>query len=201
MRETFDIAGRHFARVTLPSCATDEVRMVQEGWFFADRTVKTSIPLAKVTMDLKRFQRLPMEETEGYREDIFHIAHESFTQDRRFHVAPECNPEVSAAILRTWVDALGPTLVCFFREQPVGFLNLQGNFVHLAAVEEKHRATGAAMGLYAKAISLARERGFQTLEGRISTQNTPVMNLYAFFGAQFSEPEDVFLREEEGGRV
>lgn len=196
MRETFDIAGRHFVREALPSNAADEVRMAKEGWLFADRTLKVMIPLAKVTVDLKRFQRLAMEETAGERDDIFRIAHESFTQDRRFHVAPECDPAVSAVVLRTWVDALGPTLVCRFREKIVGFLNLRENFVHLAAVEEKHRATGAAMGLYARAIELARERGFNTLEGRISTLNTPVMNLYAFFGAQFSEAEDVFLREE-----
>lgn len=200
MRETFEIAGRHFARETLPSCAADEVRMVRDGWFFADRTVKTSIPLAKVTMDLKRFQRLPMEETDGFRDDIFRIAHGSFTQDRRFHVAPECNPTISAAVLRTWVYALGPTQVCFFREKPVGFLNLKGNFVHLAAVEERYRATGAALGLYARAIEVAREKGFQSLEGRVSTLNMPALNLWTFFGAQFSEPEDVFLREEEGGR-
>lgn len=195
MRETFEIAGRHFARATLPSCAADEVRMVRDGWFFADRTVKTSIPLAKVTMDLKRFQRLPIDETNGFRDDIFRIAHASFTQDRRFHVAPECNLDVSAAVLKAWVEALGPTLVCLFRERPVGFLNLKGNFVHLAAVGERHRATGAAMGLYARAIELARERGFQSLEGRVSTLNTPALNLWTFFGAQVSEPEDTFLKE------
>ena len=67
--------------------------------------------------------------------------------------------------------------------------------VHLAAVEAKYRVTGAAMGLYAKAIEVVRERGFKTLEGRISSFNTPVMNLYATFGAQFSEPQDVFLKD------
>lgn len=195
MRETYDIAGRHFVREVLSSRADTEWRMAREGWFFADRTVKTSIPLAKVTMDLRRFQRLPMEETDGFRDDIFRIAHGSFTQDRRFHVAPECNPDVSAAVLKAWVEALGPTLVCLFRERPVGFLNLKGNFVHLAAVEERHRATGAAMGLYARAIELAKERAFQTLEGRVSTMNTPALNLWTFFGAQFSEPEDTFLKE------
>lgn len=195
MNETYEIGGKRYVRETLPSGAADEVRLVRDGWFFADRTVKTSIPLSKVTADLRRFQRLPMEETEGWREDIFRIAHESFTQDRRFHVAPECNPEVSAAVLKAWVEALGPTLVCLFRERPAGFLNLKGNFVHLAAVEERHRATGAAMGLYARAIELAKERAFQTLEGRVSTLNTPALNLWTFFGAQFSEPEDTFLKE------
>ena len=50
------------------------------------------------------------------------------------------------------------------------------------------------MGLYARAIQVARERGYRSLEGRISSLNTAVMNVYASFGAVFSDPEDVFLK-------
>ena len=184
------------ARIILPSCADTEVEMQRRGFVFADRTLKVSIPLARVTMDLKRFQRIPIVETSEYHEDIFRIAHESLTQDRRFHVAPKCNQDVSAIVLRQWVDELGPTLVCLYHDKPIGFLNLRENVVHLAAVEAKYRVTGAAMGLYARAIEHARDRGFKTLDGRISSLNTPVMNLYASFGAMFSDPEDVFLRKQ-----
>jgi len=195
MVETYNINGKRYEREVLPSCADNEYEMVQKGWHFADRTLKVSIPLAKVTADLKKFQRLPIVETEAYKDEIFRIAHESFTRDRRFHVAPKCNQDISAVVLHQWVDALGPTFVSLYHDMPVGFLNLKGNEVHLAAVEAKYRMTGAAMGLYAHAIEISRERGFKTLEGRISSINMPVMNLYASFGAQFSEPEDVFLRE------
>ena len=195
MSEKYDINGRCYEREVLPSCADTEFDMVRNGWYFADRTLKVSIPLSKVSADLKFFQRLPIVETDDFRDDIFRIAHESFTRDRRFHVAPKCNQSVSAVILRRWVDELGPTLVCLYHEKPIGFLNMREHFVHLAAVEAKYRVTGAAMGLYAKAIEVAHECGFKTLEGRISSLNTAVMNVYAIFGAQFSEPEDVFLRE------
>ena len=195
MSEIFDIKGGRYAREVLPSSADTEFDRVRDGWFFADRTLKVSIQLAKVTADLKRLQRLPIVETADYTEDIFRIAHESFTRDRRFHVAPKCDQAVSAIVLREWVDQLGVSLVCLYHEKPIGFLNLRENFVHLAAVEEKYRVTGAAMGLYARAIELARDRGFKTLDGRISTLNAPVMNVYATFGAQFSEPQDVFLKE------
>ena len=195
MSEIYDIKGGRYAREVLPSRADTEFDRVRDGWFFADRTLKVSIQLAKVTADLKRLQRLPIVETADYTEDIFRIAHESFTRDRRFHVAPKCDQAVSAIVLREWVDQLGVSLVCLYHEKPIGFLNLRENFVHLAAVEEKYRVTGAAMGLYARAIELARDRGFKTLDGRISTLNAPVMNVYATFGAQFSEPQDVFLKE------
>ena len=195
MSEIYDIKGGCYAREVLPSRADTEFDRVRDGWFFADRTLKVSIQLAKVTADLKRLQRLPIVETADYTEDIFRIAHESFTRDRRFYVAPKCDQAVSAIVLREWVDQLGVSLVCLYHEKPIGFLNLRENFVHLAAVEEKYRVTGAAMGLYARAIELARDRGFKTLDGRISTLNAPVMNVYATFGAQFSEPQDVFLKE------
>ena len=195
MSEIYDIKGGRYEREVLPSCADTEFDMVQKGWYFADRTLKVTIQLAKVTADLRRLQRLPIVETSDYTEDVFRIAHESFTRDRRFHVAPKCDLAVSAVVLRRWVDELGPTLVCLYHEKPIGFLNMRGNCVHLAAVEAKYRVTGAAMGLYARAIERAGERGFKTLDGRISSLNTPVMNLYASFGAVFSDPEDVFLRK------
>jgi len=195
MSEIYEIAGRRYEREVLPSCADTEFEMVRHGWYFADRTLRASIPVAKVAVDLKRLQRMPIVETEECKEDVFRIAHESFTRDRRFHVAPKCDQAISAVVLRKWVDELGPTFVCMYHDAPVGFLNLRENFVHLAAVEARHRITGAAMGLYARAIEVCRDRGFKTTEGRVSSLNTPVMNLYASFGAQFSEPEDVFLKE------
>lgn len=52
------------------------------------------------------------------------------------------------------------------------------------------------MALYANACKVAKERGYKKLEGRVSTQNTSVMNdVYATFGAMFSEPQDVFIKE------
>ena len=89
MSEIYDIKGGRYEREVLPSCADTEFDMVREGWYFADRTLKVTIQLAKVTADLKRLQRLPVVETSDYTEDIFRIAHESFTRDRRFHVAPK----------------------------------------------------------------------------------------------------------------
>lgn len=195
MSEQYDINGRCYEREVLPSCADTEFDMVRNGWYFADRTLKVSIPLAKVSDDLKRLQRIPVVESEAYRDEIFRIAHESFTRDRRFHVAPKCDQTISAVVLRKWVGELGPSLVCLYHDKPIGFLNLKANVVYLAAVEAKYRVTGAAMGLYARAIEICGEKGYKTMDGRVSSLNTPVMNLYTYFGGQFSEPEDVFLRE------
>jgi len=195
-----DFCGATHARVTMPSCADTETIMQRKGFFFADRTLKVVVGLSKSPFDLKRFIRLPIVETGEYKDDIFTIAHESFTRDRRFHILPKCDQAVSALVLREWVAAIDRSWVCLYHDKPIGFLVLTSTapdacFVHLAAVKEEYRITGAAMALYAKAIEVARERGYKKLEGRISSLNTAIMNVYATFGAVFSDPQDIFLKE------
>ena len=182
--------------------AANEVRRQAEGTLFADRTLGVTIVLSRVMLDLKRLMRLEMEETLEHREDILRIAEASFTYDRRFNLTPDCDPAVRHMELKKWVDGLGLTWVALLKGRPVGFMNLKpvdGKpdtlAYHLVAVEEKYRLSGAALGLYAKGIEVARERGYQKLVGRISSQNVAVMNIYAMFGAQFSEPQDIFLKE------
>ena len=192
--------GVSIVRVVVPSNSAEEISRQRNGFFFADRTVKTTISLAKCPVDLDKFIRLPIVETTRYKEDILKIAVESFVYDRRFHVLPDCSTDVSGMVLKQWVDELDTVFVALFKELPIGFLALKETtadtlFVHLAAVSEKYRMTGAAMALYANACKVAKQRGYKKLEGRISTQNTAVMNVYAAFGAVFSKPQDIFIKE------
>lgn len=197
--EHWDFREASHARVQLPASPENVMAMQEEGFLWADRTLKTSIVLSRCMADLDRMIRLPVVATTDFKDDIYRIACSSFIYDRRFHIEPACSASTAALVLREWVDELGEVLICQFRNLPVGFLALKQTaedtlFVHLAAVEEKYRMTGAAMTLYATACKLARERGFKKLEGRISSQNTAVMNVYTAFGASFSEPIDIFLK-------
>lgn len=199
----WDFTGATHVRVRLPATATNEIEMQRRGFFWADRTLKASISLARCPVDPAKAMRLPvekLEKTDGHREDLLRIACASFPYDRRFHVLPDCDASIAALVLKDWVEALDDVLACFLRGRLVGFLALARPsadtlFVQLAAVEEAFRRTGAAMSLYAGACREAAARGVRRLNGRISTQNTAVMNLYAAFGAVFSEPEDIFLKE------
>lgn len=188
--------------IVAPTDAANEIRMQRNGFFFADRTVKTTIGLSKIAVDLDRFIRLPIIETTDFKDDVLRIAVASFAYDRRFHVLPDCSTDVSSVVLKKWVEELDSFFVALFKERPVGFLALKETapdtvFVHLAAVEEKYRMTGAAMALYANACKIAKERGYKKLEGRVSTQNTAVMNVYTAFGAIFSDPRDIFIKKED----
>lgn len=198
--ETWDLSEATHVRITLDARSASEVEMQHQGFLFADRTLKTSIRLSHCPTYLDKMIRLPLVETKEYREDILRIACASFMDDRRFHILPECNAGIAEVVLKKWVEELETVLVCLFHEKPVGFLALKectpdSLFVHLAAVEERYRMSGAAMSLYAGACRLAIERGYKKLEGRVSSRNTAVMNVYAAFGASFSEPKDVFLKE------
>ena len=186
--------------IVAPTHPANEIRMQRDGFFFVDRTVKTTISLSKITVDLGKFIRLPIVETSDYKDEILHIAASSFPYDRRFHIKPDLNAEAAAGVLKQWVGELDKVFIAMFKDQPIGFLALKETaadtlFVHLAAVEEKYRMTGAAMALYANACKIAKERGYKKLEGRVSTQNTAVMNVYTAFGATFSEPQDIFIKE------
>ena len=198
----WDFSGVTHVRAVLDAGPAAEMEMQRRGFFFADRTLKVSISLSRLPDGLDRMIRLPVVETNGYRQDILRIACAAFTDDRRFHIRPDCDPELAGLVLREWVDGLDEVLVCLFREKPVGFLALKQSapdafFVHLAAVEERYRMTGAAMTLYAQACRLAASRGCRRLEGRVSSRNSAVLNVYAAFGASFSEPRDIFLKEVE----
>lgn len=201
--EVWNMTGADAVRIELPTNAASELEMYQKGFYLADRTIGVSISLAKLPENLDRYVRLPIVETDAYKEDILRIATQAFVYDRRFHILPVCNPAIAEKVLKKWVEELDKTLICLYKESPIGFLALKETapdtlFVHLAAVEEKYRLTGAAMALYAKACLVARERGYKKLEGRISSQNMAVLNVYNVLGggkAVFGSPKDVFLKE------
>ena len=183
----------------MPTDAENEINMQKDGYFFADRTLLASINLSRCSIDTKKLIRLNIICTREYKEEIFEVARKSFPYDRRFHLTPEIDNATAEIEIKKWVDELDEVLVCFYKDILIGFLSLkeideETLFVHLAAVDEKYRLTGAAMSLYARAIEIAKEKGYKKLDGRISSQNTAVMNLYAYLGASFSDPEDIFIK-------
>ncbi len=183
----------------MPANADNEISMQKDGYFFADRTLYVSINLSRFAIDTKKLIRLNIVSTKEHKEEIFEVARKSFPYDRRFHLTPETDNKAAEIEIKKWVENLDDVLVCFYKDSVIGFLALKETdaetlFVHLAAVDEKYRLTGAAMSLYARAVEIAKEKGYKKLDGRISSQNTAVMNLYAYLGASFSDPEDIFIK-------
>lgn len=186
-------------RVSMPVSYENQAEMARQGFFLADRTLGVSINLARSMTDFGSFVRKEPKITGGRQEEVLVIARQSFPTDRRFHVSPPLDQTLADKILAGWVEALSSYYLYEHREQAVGFLALAGEgdrrFVHLAAVLEQYRASGAALSLYAAAARDCKAQGVRFLEGRVSAANPAVINLYVFLGAKFAEPMDVYLKE------
>lgn len=198
----WDLSGYTNARIIMPASADTEVEMYRRGFMLADRTMGVSINLMRSKIDFDQLVRMEISELTGEYADVLRIAQASFVDDRRFHIKLRPDLQEASGILAQWIDEKDTTLICKYKGAVIGFLTLRkisdkAAFVHLAAVEARYRITGAAVSLYAKAASMCKASGYQQLNGRISTKNTAVMNLYASLGASFSEPEDIFLIEVE----
>ncbi len=200
-------------RVEVAANAENEYFMQKNNFYFADRTIKTSLSLSKLPKNIEKMQRVEIIEAHTNREKIKTIAYNSFHTDRRFHLLEKCDNDFAEIRISQYIDdlfALDKSKIkiyqAIFEDNSIGFLALkeiseENVCIYLAAVEEKFRLLGTAQALYAKAIIEASKK-YKIIEGRISSNNMPVMNLYASFGAKFSSPQNVFLKEfKENGNT
>lgn len=193
-------------RIKLPSLCTEAIRKIHVrggGYVFGDRTISTVINLRQDSnINCEFASRFDIQISENCTEEIINIAKNSFPFDRRFHIRPEYDNDLAEKVITDWIGKLKAPFVCIHKGKVIGFLYLEQvkedtAFITLSAVSERYRASGAAMAIYANAINYAKEKGLRKIEGRISSLNMAVMNLYAYFGAKFSQPEDIYLKEIE----
>lgn len=188
-----------YIRIKLPASYDNQKYMNELGFTWVDRMLLASVNLRKNNINLHKMIRLNVIETNTTLEDIYNIAYKSFPIDRRFHVAKDYNDHIAKQLINYYIHEVKIWLVCFFKDIPVGFIGLvekneSDMEIHLAAVDEKYRTTGAANSLYAYACKYCKNKGYKKLFGRISSLNMPVMNLYISLGATFSQPEDVYVK-------
>ncbi len=195
----WEVGDATHIRACLPTSYDNQREMLARGFFPADRTLDVSIGLVRTKLDFGALTRTQPRRISDRRDEVLAIARESFPNDRRFHLSPAPDRAISDEVLAVWVAALSDYYVFEHKGQIIGFLALTGEgdtrSVHLAAVLEKYRASGAALSLYAAAVRDCQAAGLHALHGRVSTANPAVMDLYAFLGAKFSAPTDVFLKE------
>lgn len=187
-------------RVSIPSSYENEAKMLEKGFFLADRTLDVSINLFENDLNYDQMIRLNTSLLSGGREEeLLEIAKECFPTDRRFNLSYEPDPVIAEMVLSGWIDELEGYYICEIKGNLVGFLALVDNnesrFIKLAAVTKKYRPTGAGISLYASAARDCKQEGIKFLKGRISSINTGVMNLYAYLGGVFSNPLDVYIKE------
>ena len=197
----WDVSGATHIRVSLPAEIQNTLAMQEKGYQFVDRMLDVTVNLRQVSLDLDKCIRIKPILSCEYKDDIKKIALENFTMDRRFHVEIDYNQQIAKKIIDGWVEEIPEFYLCIYKEIPIGFIALRESEdkksaeVYLAAVDKQYRATGAALSLYANAMKVGKEKGYQTITGYISSYNTADMNLYAYFGGTFSNPRDIYLKK------
>lgn len=196
----WDVSDATHVRVSLPSDIQHMIDMQKKGYQFVDRMLDVSINLKRVNTDLNKLIRIKPEVVSGDKDEIKELALRSFTKDRRFHVEVAYSEDVAGKILNGWIDEISEFFVCKYKDSIIGFLALKEEedgksaSIHLAAVDERYRASGAAMSLYANAVLQGIEKGYQSITGYISSENTAVLNLYSYLGGVFSNPQEIYLK-------
>jgi hypothetical protein len=198
--ENWNTGDATHIRVLIPATLENQITMQKNGFVFIDRSINVLINLRQIKKDYCQSIRMPIIKSSEYSDDIFRISLECFLEDRRFRLTPDENKKITTNVIKEWVDELTEFYVCFYKADVAGFLALKEidskrSFVHLAAVSKKYRLSGAAMSLYANAVKECIEKGYDSLEGCISSSNTAVLNLYTHFDAIFSKPIDFFNKE------
>lgn len=197
----WDVSDATHVRVELPSTIENLTQMQQRGYQFVDRMLDVTINLKRMAMDFGKSIRIKPVLVNDRKEEIKELALRNFVRDRRFHVEVAYNDAVAKEIIDAWVDEISEFYVCLHKEAVIGFLALKESengksaAIYLAAVDEKYRASGAALSLYANAVHVGMEKGYQSITGYISSYNTAVMNLYAHLGGTFSTPRDIYLKK------
>lgn len=188
-------------KISMPSSSENEVIMQENGFFFVDRTLRVSISLKKLKLELNEIVRCNIEKaTSSDYDDILRIASGSFKYDRRFNLKPHYSSEIAYSFLKAKVNSLDSFYIAKLKNITIGFISFAKKndklvSIELCAVDERYRLSGAALSLYGFACKKALEEGFSILEGIISSQNVAVMNIYSYFGANFSSPVDIFVKE------
>lgn len=188
-------------RLSVPESFPRNRDLTEAGYVMVDRTIEAKVPVAVSRIDFQKYCRLPVVRSTEGRERIRAIAQGGFQQDHRFLVANEDGGVLAKKLIDAWVDETGETFQCFQKDIVVGFASVVCSeehggtpFIRLAAVDQHRRTPWTASSLYAAVFAYYQGEGKKYVCGRISTRNMAVMNLYASFGALFSEPLDIYIK-------
>ena len=202
--ENWDLGDATHIRVSIPARLDYMIAMQKKGFQFADRMLDVTIRPSRNGIDYEKLIRTRPFLTSCYKEDIKQIAKASFMDDSRFYVSRHDRAEIADRILESWIDEEEFFWVCQYKDQIAGFLALkesddgQSAYIHLAAVNDKFKRAGIAVSLYANAVLEGINLGYRRIEGKISSSNMAVMNLYSYLGGTFSDPSDIYLKEVAG---
>ncbi len=197
-----EIDNIQYLRLCLENHGLDQVKeCAQKQLYLYDRMLDVAVPLKNRQNDFSKKIRLKAEQFHSSdKQELLEIAYRSFSNDSRFCVPSSESELLYKNTIQYYMDQAEATYVCRYKGLIIAFANVtfikDGTvpFFHLVAVDEKYRMMGAALSLYANVCQIYAEQGYASIEGRISTKNTAVMNLYGSLGGVFKNPQDIYVK-------
>jgi len=127
---------------------------------------------------------------------IRQIAGSSFNDDR-FHLDPNCDPDVASNRYRLWVDQMladeDHRFFVLSREgQVMAFMVQRDTRLPLAGFAPPFARSGLGEFFWLSTLLEMRKQNLSRVTTGISTNNTAVLNLYTRMGFRFREPTAVF---------
>lgn len=118
------------------------------------------------------------------------IASESFTTDR-FHKDPHCSSATADRRYLNWTNDLLQNETNFdlllHKETVTGFMAHKEGHLILAGFARSYVASGLGDFLWLSVLAKLQTKGITQIHTQISTNNLPVLNLYARLGFKFKE--------------
>lgn len=128
-------------------------------------------------------------------EQIKRIAAESFVSDR-FHIDPHCLNHLADRRYVLWVTDLLQSDACFHllynHDQLIGFLVRAGSRLLLAGFARTYAMSGLGEYFWLSVLNSMAAEGIELVTTQISTNNLPVLNMYARLGFKFRDAVSLF---------
>lgn len=199
-----EIDNVQYLRLSLENHGLDQVKeCAQKHLYLYDRMLDVAVPLKNRQNDFSKKIRLKAELfQDNDKQELLKIAYRGFTDDSRFRIPAPESELLYKNTIQYYMDQAEATYVCRYKDLIIAFANItfikDGTvpFFHLVAVDEKYRMMGAALSLYSNVCQIYGEQGYTSIEGKISTKNTAVMNLYGSLGGIFKNPQDIYVKME-----
>lgn len=198
-------ASTHAVELIACSISGDDARwrvlLPQLGFTFVDYALTAM--LTKLQAVNLPPTRVPIREAS--REDqaeVERIAEHAFRAGR-YHADPRFPRELADLRYRCWLGnafaSLGPKSHMYLTGEPgniTGFchINLDGDraYITILGVDPEFQNGTTPFGLFIGTLAQLKRAGVRHVSSKLSAMNTPIMNLAAFVGARFSQPQAIF---------
>lgn len=190
-----------------PSDEKNKKILSENGYIWADRTIKAKIDLRRLENNFSRLIRMDVQELDCITDKVYEIAKKAFRRDRRFYLSVEYEEEIACRVLRDYILQQSKKehviFGCYYEEKLIGVLiaiKLDSCTYEtvLGAILPEWQAKGAGVSLYAFEFYALQKRGARTLYSRISTDNISSLNLHLSLSKgniSFMQPLDIYLKD------